>query len=116
MVKTIGPMFSLDDRGKVGGALVFSIRRGVNYARQMITPANPKSDAQLANRSAFEDGISKWRFAADLITPSMKTWWSYYAAGTSESGYNRFMRYYLKANYDSATKTKVSPQVIPEPQ
>lgn len=116
MAKTIGPMFSLDARGKIGGAIVYSIRRGVNYARQMITPANPKSAAQLANRAAFQDGISKWRFAPDLIPDTYKVSWSYYAAGTSESGYNRFMRYYLKANYDPVTKTKVSPQEIPTPQ
>jgi len=116
MTKLLGPMFSLDARGKMGGSLVYAIRRGVNYARQMATPSDPKSDPQLQMREVFADGISKWRFAPDLISNLYKTSWNYYAAGTSESGHNRFMRYYLKANYDTATKTKVTPQVIPAPQ
>ena len=116
MAKVIGPCFGLDARGKLGKSIVYSIRRGVNYTRQLIKPRNPKTAAQLANRAAFQDGISKWRFAPDMITPDMKTRWNYYSLGTSESGYNRFMRFYLKANYDKATKTKVSPQEIPDPQ
>lgn len=116
MAKVIGPCFGLDARGTLGKSIVFSIRRGVNYTRQLTKPKDKKSDAQLQNRLAFQDGISKWRFAESLITADNKTWWVYYAQGTSESGFNRFMRFYLKANYDTTTKQKVSPQVVPEPQ
>ncbi|MBU0925880.1 hypothetical protein KKG81_13425 [bacterium] len=116
MAKVIGPCFGLDARGTLGKSIVFSIKRGVNYTRQVTRPKDKKSDSQLQNRAAFMDGVSKWRFATDLITIYAKENWCYYAAGTSESGYNRFMRYYLKANYDSTTKEKITPQVIPEPQ
>ncbi len=115
MAKCIGPCFSLDARGVLGGALVYSIRRGVNYVRQLDKPPDPNTPKQQAIRATFQDGISKWRFAFDLITPADRVTWNYYALGTAESGFNRFMRYYLKANYDSATGEKTVPQTIPAP-
>lgn len=114
MVKVIGPCFGLDARGTLGKALTYSIRRGVNYTRNYVVGKDPKTAAQLQNRAAFEDGVSKWRW--DIIPGYQKTKWSSYASGTSESGFNRFMRYYLKANYDKATKQKVVNQSIPSPQ
>ena len=114
MVKVIGPMFGLDARGKLGNSLVYSIRKGVNYTRQYLIPKDKKSSAQLQNRAAFNDGVSKWRWG--IIATYAKTRWDSYSVGTSESGFNRFMRFYLKANYDKATKQKVSPQVVPDPQ
>ena len=114
MVKVIGPCFGLDARGTLGKALVYSIRRGVNYSRTYVKPSDKKTAAQLENRSAFVDGVSKWRW--EVIPGYQKTKWSSYAAGTSESGFNRFMRYYLKANYDKATQKKVVNQAIPSPQ
>ncbi len=114
MVRVIGPMFGLDARGKLGSALVYSIRKGVNYTRQYLTPKDKQSVSQLQNRGAFQDGVSKWRWG--IISTYAKSRWDSYSTGTTESGYNRFMRFYLKDNYDSATKQKVSPQVIPEPQ
>jgi len=114
MAKVIGPCFGLDARGTLGKAMVYSIRRGVNYVRNFTTPRNPKSAAQLENRAAYADGVSKWRW--NVIDASAKTLWKSYAAGTSESGFNRFLRFYLKANYDKTIQKKVSPQVIPNPQ
>lgn len=114
MAKIIGPGFGLDARGTLGKSVVFSIRKGTNYIRTYLKPKNPKSDAQIQNRLAFEDGVSKWRW--NIITSAQKTDWASYSAGTTESGFNRFMRFYLKANYDPATHQRVSPQVIPDPQ
>ena len=114
MTRVIGPCFSLDARGQLGKSVVYSIRRGVNYVRNFATAKNPKTEAQLEHRSAFQDGASKWRWG--VIGTYAKSRWNTYAEGTSESGWNRFMRYYLKANYDSATKKKVAVQVIPDPQ
>lgn len=114
MVKVIGPMFGLDARGTVGRALTYSIRKGVNYTRQYIEPKDAQSAAQLQNRGAFEDGVSKWRWG--IIPSYQKTTWDSYATGTTESGFNRFMRFYLRDNYDKATKTKNANQSIPSPQ
>ena len=114
MVKIVGPMFGLDARGALGSSVVYSIRKGVNYARNYTTGQNPQTSAQNANRGAFTDGVSRWKFGQ--ITTPVKALWNYYATGTTESGFNRFMRFYLGDNYDPITKTKVSPSVIPNPQ
>ncbi len=114
MVKVIGPMFGLDARGSVGRSLTYSIRKGVNYTRQYIEPKDVQSSAQLQNRAAFMDGVSKWRWG--MIPAYQKTTWDSYATGTTESGFNRFMRFYLSANYDSGTKQKTANQSIPSPQ
>jgi len=114
MVKIIGPCFGLDARGTLGKSLTYSMRRGTNYIRSYVKPVNPMTYGQLQNRAAFQDGVSKWRF--DVISANHKEWWTSYALGTPESGFNRFMRYYLKANYDKATQSQVQPQVIPDPQ
>jgi len=113
MARVIGPCFGLDARGALGKSVVYSIRRGVNYTRNYVKPRNPKSSAQLQNRAAFNDGVSKWRW--DVVPLYQKTFWSSYAYGTSESGFNRFMRFYLKANYNTTTKRKEENQFIPSP-
>lgn len=50
MSKVTGPLFSLDARNKLGGAIVYSIWKGRNYVRRLIVPANPKSDDQAQAR------------------------------------------------------------------
>lgn len=114
MVKVIGPCFGLDARGTLGKALTYSIRKGVNYTRNYVVGKNPKTAAQLENRAAFTDGVSKWRW--QVIPIYQQTLWSSYSVGTTESGFNRFMRYYLKANYNKVTQKKVINQSIPSPQ
>ena len=114
MATVIGPCFGLDARGTLGKSLVYSIRKGTNYIRTFIKPKNPKTDGQLQNRAAFQDGVSKWRWG--VIASYQKTTWDSYASGTTESGFNRFMRFYLQDNYDSATQQKVANQIIPSPQ
>ena len=114
MARVIGPIFSLDARGSLGKAVTYSIRKGVNYVRQFTTPKDPQKTAQLQNRGAFQDGVSKWRWG--MILDYQKTKWDSYATGTTESGFNRFMRYYLQDNYDSVTKLKEINQAIPSPQ
>jgi len=52
MAKLTGPLFSLDASGKYGGAIVFSKWKGRNYARQLVTPANPQSADQETARNA----------------------------------------------------------------
>lgn len=114
MVRVIGPMFGLDARGSVGKSVTYSIRKGVNYVKVFTSPSNPQTSPQNYVRLTFADGVSKWRFGT--ISSPNKSLWAYYAIGTTESGFNRFMRYYLNANYDKVTQTPVTPQVIPTPQ
>lgn len=51
MAKVSGPLLSLDARGKIGGAIVFSGWKGIQTVRQLVTPANPRSADQLVTRA-----------------------------------------------------------------
>ena len=113
MAKVTGPFLSLDARGTLADVMTASVWKGINYLRLRVVPNNPRSDAQQAIRSVLSDGVSKWRFG--MISSEAKTQWENYAKGLAESGFNRFMRAYIQANYDSNTKQKVTPQVIPDP-
>ena len=46
MAKLTAPLMSFGARGKLGGSLVYSAWKGVNTARQLVTPANPNTTAQ----------------------------------------------------------------------
>jgi len=114
MVKTTGGFFSLDARGTLSDTLTGSYWKGINYIRARVIPHNPKSDPQKAIRGVLTDGVSKWRSGA--ISAADKLMWESYAAGQGMSGFNRFMHYYIQANYDDETQQKKTPQVIPSPQ
>jgi len=43
MAKVIGPLMSLEARGKVADCLVFFPWKGLHVVRQLVTPSNPKS-------------------------------------------------------------------------
>lgn len=112
MVRVTGPFLSLDARGTLADTMTGSFWRGINYIRERVIPHNPKSSAQVAVRGVLTDGVSKWRFG--FISQTHKNWWNTYARGLGESGFNRFMRQYCEANYSGGSK--VSPQVIPNPE
>lgn len=46
MARVSGPLMSMDARGKIANAIVFSIWKGQNYVRQWLKPANPQSTSQ----------------------------------------------------------------------
>jgi len=96
----------------MGQAITYSFWRGINYVRARIIPHNPKSTCQSRVRAVLSVGVSKWRFGA--VSGLDKTWWNTYAKGLGESGFNRYMREYMKKNY--AACTIVSPQNNPSPQ
>lgn len=72
--------------GKCADA-VFSRWKGIDYVRSRVTPANPRSDLQTAQRDALKHTLTMWQ--------SVKGWakavWDKYAKGYALSGYNRYM-------------------------
>jgi hypothetical protein len=54
MAKVKGPLLSLDASGQIGKSQVYASWRGVKYARQHVTPANPRTTAQTTTRNAFQ--------------------------------------------------------------
>lgn len=114
MVRVTGPFLSLDARGSLAKTMVGSYWKGVNYIRVRVVPKNPKSDPQVAVRTVLSDGVSKWKNG--VISDGEKSLWETYATGLGMSGFNRFMKFYVPANYDSATQEVKTPQVIPTPR
>ena len=114
MVRVIGPMHSEDARGKFGNSMVFSARRGTNFVRVNRPQKKSQTTSQLLRREIFTEGVTAWRDGT--VDAGDKTDWATEAEGTAETGFNRFMRFYLNVNFNSGTGEKVTPQVIPEPQ
>ena len=88
MAKTSGPLFSLDARGKFGGAAVYSVWKGISYVRQLVTPANPMTTNQGDNRIKVA-AVGKFSKIVDIvgtlatflrtITPNGQSYISYFA-------------------------------------
>lgn len=87
MVVLSGPMFSLGARGKFGDAIVYSIWKGIPYARQLLTPANPQSGDQgdrrvmlggLGRSAKYVQSESDFEGYGKAVAPSGQSWISYY--------------------------------------
>lgn len=69
--------------GKAGHA-VFATWKGRPYVRQLVTPANPKSALQTAQRNAMAECVAMWH----LMLAALKVGYANGAAEGSISGYN----------------------------
>ena len=104
MPRLTGPLFSLDARQTLGNTIVYSAWKGLNYARMRVIPYNPKSAYQTSVRDSITWGVVYWK-GDDYVTGDDRTWWNTYAEGTNMSGFNRFMKFFIAANYDSGSGT-----------
>jgi len=87
MVKLTGPHFSVTALGKFGKVTVYSIWKGIQYARMLVKPTNPKSGAQ-GDRRVMLGGLGRsakyvqpeqtFETYAKAITPAGQSWISYY--------------------------------------
>lgn len=64
MAKTRGALFSLNASGKLAKTLVYSKWKAEPYAREYVTPANPRTPAQVAQRAAVAQAIEYWQLAS----------------------------------------------------
>lgn len=102
MVKLTGPMFSLTAAGKFGKAIVYSVWKGIAYARMLVIPANPNTDAQRSFRSIMTFLSQIW---AGLTAGNKVTW-----VGPAEAGGYSTFNAFCSVNmsrwdlYDSPTK------------
>lgn len=94
MAKLHGPMFSLDARGQLGKAIVYSIWKGINYARKYVIPFNPKTTAQETIRGYFTAAVTAYR-AEDQAT---KDAWdaAIKGKGVAMTGFNYYLGLYVK--------------------
>lgn len=105
MVKLAAPVLSLDASGKLGGAIVFSKWKGRNYARALVTPANPKSGPQVGMRAMLTFLSQIW----DGLTDANKSTWLDAAGKDAISSFNAFVRFNLRRWRDFNTPTKEDP-------
>lgn len=90
MAKLTAPLMSLGATGTIGKSLTFSSWKGINTARQRVSPSNPNTTAQAAQRSLFADAVQFWR--SFLIELQGKEGWNRDASnsGKPQSGFNAF--------------------------
>lgn len=99
-----GPLHSIDVRGRFALGPVFSIWRGLNYARLFVVPTNPRSIRQLAIRALLTSSSRAWA----ALTTGQRTGWETYADGLTRknvfgqeiktSGINEFCALYVLAS------------------
>lgn len=95
MAKVTGPLLSLDASGSVANTMTFSKWKGINYLRQRVVPANPKTAGQKVVRgvlgtlskactavlTSYADSLSKgsefFQEARDFA-PSGNSWISHF--------------------------------------
>lgn len=90
MVKLTGPHFSITALGKFGKVTVYSIWKGIQYARMLVTPANPKTSGQ-ADVRLMLGGLGR----APKYVQSESNYWDYAkaVAPAGQSWISKFVQY-----------------------
>ena len=91
MAKWKSPLFS-DIRNKLGENVVFSMWKGRPYMRSYVTPANPNSLKQAANRDQMRKIVAMYQ-ANVKGDVSIAAAWDVEALPRLISGYNQFTQY-----------------------
>lgn len=86
MAKVTGALLSMGASGSIGDTLTFATWKGVDYARQKVTPANPKTTKQTNNRSVWSMIGNAWLYAPAAIQAAFNA----YASGKPMTGRNKF--------------------------
>lgn len=87
MAKLTGPLLSFGSRGQIGKAMVTSNWRGIDYARQYVIPANPRTTAQQDNRTRFALLREMWKLAPAIVQAP----WTAFATGRPFLNFNKFV-------------------------
>jgi hypothetical protein len=102
---TYSPLIS-DARGKTG-PIVFSSWKGRPVVRELVTPANPNTDDQKAQRDIWRKVVSWWHG----LPLDMRTAMKVLAAGEAITGFNTFCKRNVR---DMAmVPTPVDPRIFP---
>lgn len=67
MAKVTAPLFGFSATGTIANSITFGNWKGVPYARQRVTPANPRSTAQSATRNVFTSMSAAWKGAPGIL-------------------------------------------------
>ena len=99
MARLNGPLFSLDARGKLADALVYSGWKGISTVRQYVVPANPQTADQTTQRGYVTACVAAWK---NYFTMAIeRAAWNRAALNDSRpmSGFNAFMQLLIRASY-----------------
>ena len=102
MAKLTAPLLSLDARGQIGSAIVFSYWRGVQYARVRVVPKLGTAAGQVAARLLITDASKAWKNEDSPIDTAYKAAYVAAAAGQKYSGFNLYMMDCFPKNGGSA--------------
>lgn len=91
MAKWYSVLFS-DIRNKLGDQVVFGNWKGRGYMRTYVIPANPKTNAQEANRKHLADTVLIWQTYIKANPAAVKAW-NAEALKEQISGFNLFTKY-----------------------
>ena len=61
MAKVSGPLFSANAVGRFAGAIVYNVWRGIQYAKKLTSPAQPRTPRQLHIRALFAQLSQAWQ-------------------------------------------------------
>ena len=92
MAKVKGPLLSLSAQGQIAKSVVFADWRGVKYARQHVTPANPRTTGQTLTRTTFQFADDQFK---RLLTLAQSPW-SKAAQGKAFTARNVFISNYVR--------------------
>lgn len=87
MAKVNAPLLSFGASGQIGKSVVFAKWRGVDYARQRVIPANPRTQSQEEVRGVFRVMSQLWT----LAPLGWKETWNLFASGRPFTGRNAFI-------------------------
>ena len=94
MAKVTGPLLSIGSSGQIGKSQVYANWKGINYARQHVVPANPRSTAQTTQRNLFSTGNGFFRGSGtNAVAP-----WNDAVKGRPLIARNLFLQKYVAAN------------------
>jgi hypothetical protein len=84
-------VFGTEFRGAIGKSLIASSWKGTEYVKAYAAPSNPRSEEQRKMRGIFSRALEAWRG----LSLRQKEFYGRIAEGIS--GYNLFVRRYIKA-------------------
>lgn len=87
MAKLTAPLLSMGARGQIGKSMVIGKWRGIDYARQHVVPANPRTTAQTNNRTRFALLREMWKLAPATVQAP----WTAFCLGRPFLNFNKFV-------------------------
>lgn len=104
MAKVRSPLLSIGASGQIGKSFVLASWRGVNYARQLVTPSNPQTTAQTSTRNTFSGLSSTWK----ILPSAARAPWDAATKGRPLTNRNQFVKTNLPSMRGEADMLKFS--------